>query len=260
MVTSGSKIFQRTMNRALWTKALTDAWRQFLVSVVILTLFSWLFVWLMSLFPVGRFGILLSLLPGFVEGMLGVKLDLLASPVGQVSILYVHVITQLVCVGWALGRGSDSISGEIGRGTMDLVLSLPVWRLTVLAAPAIVTAAGSLLLAVSIQLGIWLGLACVKFDQPPALAVFLPGTINLFCMIFCFTAITTLVSSWGRDRWATIGVAGGFFIFSLIVELVARMWVNGKRLFALSFLSAFCAAATDPHARRHGPHCPARTI
>jgi ABC-2 type transport system permease protein len=58
-------------------------------------------------------------------------------------------------------------------------------------------------------------------------------------MTFCFTAVTTLVSSWGRDRWATVGVAGGFFIFSLIVKLIARMWVNGKRLFALSFLSAF---------------------
>ena len=58
-------------------------------------------------------------------------------------------------------------------------------------------------------------------------------------MTFCFTAITTLVSSWGRDRWATIGVAGGFFIFSLIVKLVARMWSNGKWLFALTFLSNF---------------------
>lgn len=58
-------------------------------------------------------------------------------------------------------------------------------------------------------------------------------------MTFCFTAITTLVSSWSRDRWATIGIAGSFFIFSLIVKLIARMWSHGNRLFALSFLSAF---------------------
>ncbi|MGA2257486.1 MAG: ABC transporter permease subunit, partial [Thermoguttaceae bacterium] len=170
---------------------------------------------------------------------IGVPLKLLASPVGQLSVLYVDVVTLLVCVGWALGRGSDSVSGEIARGTMDLILSLPVWRVTVLLVPAIVTTVGSMLLAASVQLGTMLGLASVRFEAPPTSAAFLPGTINLFCMIFCFTAITTLVSSWGRDRWTTIGIAGGFFIFSLIVKLIARMWPGGKRLFALSFLSAF---------------------
>src|SRR5208337_3512767 len=166
MVTFGRKIFQRTMNRALWIKALTDAWRQLLVSVTILTLFAWLFVWLMSLFPVGGIGMILNLLPGFVEAMIGVPLKLLASPVGQLSVLYVDVVTLLVCVGWALGRGSDSVSGEIARGTMDLILSLPVWRVTVLVVPAIVTTVGSMLLATSVQLGTMLGLASVRFDDP----------------------------------------------------------------------------------------------
>jgi ABC-2 type transport system permease protein len=227
------------MNRALWTKALTDASRQFLLSALLLTLFSWLFVWLMSLFPIGGFGMILSLLPGFVEALLGIKLDLLASPVGQPCVLYIDVVTMLVCVGWALGRGSDVVSGEIARGTMDLILSLPVWRVTVLVAHAVVTAVGSLLLAACVHLGIVIGLACVHFQNRPSIAVFLPATLNLFCMVFCFTAITTLASSWGRDRWATIGAAGGFFIFSLIVKMVARMWPKGKLLFSFSFLSAF---------------------
>lgn len=227
------------MNRALWIKALTDAWRQLLASVVLLMLFSWLFVWMMSRFPVGGMGIILKWLPSFVQSMVGVPLEMLATPVGQLSILYVHVVTILVCVGWALGRGSDSVSGEIARGTMDLILSLPVWRVTVLVVPAIVTVLGSMLLAAAVQLGTMLGLACVHFEQPVPSAAFLPGAVNLFCMIFCFTAITTLVSSWGRDRWWTIGIAGGFYIISLIVKMIARMWPAGKWLFTLSFLSPF---------------------
>jgi ABC-2 type transport system permease protein len=227
------------MNRALWIKALTDAWRQLVVSAMLLTLFSWLFVWLMSLFKVGGFGIILNLLPAFVEPMLGIPLKLLANPIGQLSVLHIHIVTLLICVGWALGRGSDTVSGQIERGTMDLIVSLPVWRVTVLAVPAVVTAAGSALLAASVQSGIMLGLATVHFQDPPAPAAFLPGTINLFCMTFCFSAITALASSWGRNRWSTIGIASGFYIFSLIVKLVARMWPAGEWLFALSFLSAF---------------------
>ena len=57
----------------------------------------------MSRFPVGGFGIILKWLPGFVQAMVGVTLEMLATPVGQLSILYVHVVTLLVCVGWALG-------------------------------------------------------------------------------------------------------------------------------------------------------------
>jgi ABC-2 type transport system permease protein len=246
------------MNRALWSKALSDAWRQLLASVLLLTLFSWLFVWLMSLFPIGGVGIILKWLPGFVQSIVGVPLALLATPVGQVSILYVHVVTLLVCVGWALGRGSDAVSGEIARGTMDLILSLPVWRVTVLLVPSAVTTVGSMLLAAAVQLGTIMGLACVHFEQPVRASALLPGAVNLFCMIFCFTAITTLVSSWSRDRWATIGVAGGFFIFSLIVKLIARMWPAGKWLFGLSFLSPFepqeLILLPDPSGRTAGQY------
>jgi hypothetical protein len=103
------------MNRALWIKALSDAWRQFVVSALLLTLFSWLFVWLMSRFPVGGFGMILSFLPGFVEELVGVPLNLVATPVGQLSVLYIDLVTLLVCAAWALGRGSDVISGEIAR-------------------------------------------------------------------------------------------------------------------------------------------------
>ena len=40
------------MNLALWKKAVSDAWRQLAASSVLLLLFSWVFVWLMSRFQV----------------------------------------------------------------------------------------------------------------------------------------------------------------------------------------------------------------
>jgi ABC-2 type transport system permease protein len=227
------------MNRALWIKALNDAWRQLAVSFVLLTLFSWLFVWLMSRFPVGGIGVILKFLPGFVQPLLGVPLDALATPVGQLSILYVHIVTLLICVGWALGRGTDSITGEISRGTMDLILTLPIWRVSVVLIPAVVTAAGSVLLAAAVMLGTRVGLACVHLEQPVAVLAFLPGAVNLACMTFCFTGITTMVSAGIRDRWMALAIAGGFYIVELVIELIARMWAGGKWLFYLTFHSAF---------------------
>jgi ABC-2 type transport system permease protein len=227
------------MNLALWKKAVSDARLTLVVSSVLLILFCWLFVWLMSFFNAAAWGRLLNLLPDFVQPMVGVSMAKLASPAGQLSIVFGHLVTVLVCAGWAVGRGSDSISGEIGRGTMDLILSLPVWRFSVMAVPAVVAAVGAAVLAASVWLGLALGLLFVRFPHPPSLGQFLPGAVNLFAMTFCFTGITTFISSWNRDRWRTISLAGGFFIVSLILKFVARMLRDGKWVGYLSFLTLF---------------------
>lgn len=227
------------MNLAIWKKAVADSRLQLLICSVFLVLFGWVFVWLMSQLEIGIFGVLLRMLPGWVAKLTGAPVDAFATRTGQLSILYMHVITLLVVVAWALGRGSDSISGEIGRGTMDLILSLPVRRVTVILAPAVVATLGAAVLAGSILVGIWLGLLTVTLDEEVLLTRFLPGTINLFCMTFCLGGVTTFISSWNRDRWRTIVLSGGFFVVSLIVKLIWRMWPGGDWLKYFTFLAAF---------------------
>jgi ABC-2 type transport system permease protein len=58
-------------------------------------------------------------------------------------------------------------------------------------------------------------------------------------MTFCLTGITTLVSSWNRDRWRTIAISAGFFVFSFILEMIGRVWRHGAWLTYCTFLSAF---------------------
>jgi len=226
------------MNRALWQKAVFDAWRQLAVSSVLLLVFAWLFVWLMSRFQIGAWSTLLNLLPNFFQPMLGVPLAKLATPTGQISILYLHGITMLICVGWAVARGSDPISGEIGRGTLDLILSLPIRRFSVVLAPAVVDTAGAAVLVASVWLGSAIGLSVVEFGNV-SLRSFLPGAVNLFCMVFCLTAITTLVSAFSCDRWRTIFIAAGFFVVSLMLDMTGRLWPAGEWLRYGSFLAAF---------------------
>ncbi len=227
------------MSLALWKKAVSDSWLQLAVCSTLLVLFSWIFVWLMSLLKIGAWSSLLSLVPKVFQPLIDVPLADLATPTGQLSVLYVHVITMLVCVGWALGRGSDSISGEIDRGTMDLILSLPVRRVSVMAIPAVVATAGAAVLAGSVWVGTWLGVMTVQLHGDVSLRQLLPGAVNLFAMTFCLTGITTLFSSWSRDRWRTIWMTGGLFVVSMIIKMVARLWKAGAWLKYLSFLSAF---------------------
>ena len=227
------------MNLALWRKAFRDAWLQLAVSSALLVLFGWCFVWLMSLFQPGMITAILDYLPSFVETLVGVPLGKLATTVGRISVLYVHLVTLLVCLGWAVGRGSDVVSGEISRGTMDLLATLPVRRYWIVVSSGAVTGLGAAVLAFSIWTGSLVGIHVVTLPDSVSPASFLPGVLNLFSMTFCLAGITALISACQRSRWRTILVAGGFFAVSSVVKMIARLWAPGAWLKYLSLLTAF---------------------
>ncbi|MHC4401168.1 MAG: hypothetical protein ACYTG0_15955 [Planctomycetota bacterium] len=227
------------MNPAIWRKAFSDARMQLLVTSVVLFLFAWLFVWLSSLLKVALWSNLLNMLPDFVHRLVGVPLAKLATLTGRLSFLYVHVVTLLAFIGWCVGRGSDAVSGGIASGKLELVLTLPVRRVTVLVVPAIVVTLGSAVLVASLCLGHWIGLMTLELETDVSIEQFLPGAVNLFAMAFCFAGVTTFFSSCDRDRWRTIWLAGSFFVVSAIVKMVARLWETGAWLKYASFLTAF---------------------
>ena len=245
------------MNLAIWKKAVSDAWLHLLLSAVILVLFSWVFIWLLSQFPIDAFSKILDWLPEWLEPLFGIPMQHFGSPAGVLSLLYIHAVTLLVCVGWAVGRGSASISGEIAHGTMDLILSLPVRRATVMLAPAVVATVGAAVLAGAILLGTCIGLATIDFSDDVSTWQFLPGAVNLACMVFCLTGVTTFVSSWNRSRWRTIALAVGFFLVSEILEMVGRVWEWGSWLKYCSFVTAFQPHLVILQPEEHGLLAPA---
>ena len=228
------------MNAALWRKAIADARAQLLASCVLLLLFGWFFVWVQSLFKMGAIAGLLGMLPDFVQNIVPVPLEQFATPQGRLTILYMHLITLLICCGWAIARGSSAVSGGIAAGTYELILTLPVRRASILLAVGSVAAGGALLLALSTWLGNCLGLLTVTLEGGPVSAWdFLPAAVNLFFMTFCFTAITTLISAFDQNRWRTMCLAGGVLVLSILLDMVASLWEPGAWLGYLSFLSAY---------------------
>lgn len=227
---------------ALWRKTFWDAAWPLGWNALLLLTFSWLFVWLMAQIQIPAFMAFLSHLPDFFERLAGMPFAAVATPAGKISLLFVDAVTILVCVSWAVARGSDAVSGELGRGTMELLLAQPLRRSTVLLVQAAITTLGSALLAASVLLGLWLGLETVHAEAELPLAQFIPSTLNLFGMMFCVAGYTTAISACDRERWRTIGFAAGVFVVSLVIKLISRTWPAGKWLLYLSFLGAF-----EPH-------------
>ena len=92
----------------------------------------------------------------------------------------------------------------------------------------------------------WLGLEIpftggdvveVPMAEKVSAATFLPAAVNYFGLGVFLTGFTTLMSSWDRYRWRTIGITVGFYVVSTILELVGLAidgfaWVKWTTFFS----------------------------
>jgi ABC-2 type transport system permease protein len=241
------------MNRALWKKTLGEAQWLWLALAVLLFGFCWIRVWVVALFEMSRYAAIVEQFWDDYQQFFAVSLaDLLSYPV-RIGMTYAEPVVMAAMAVWAIARGSAAVSGEISRGTMEMLLAQPVSRLQAFSAQAAVTVVGAALLAFASWLGIWVGIETntVEVEGPsptihvPMLDVDIPNPLaeperrrapmssqvaasdlapaafNLFSLGVCIAGLATLLSSWDRYRWRTIGLATGLVFVELVVKGLA---------------------------------------
>ncbi len=238
------------MNFALVKKCINEAKYLFLACFAALFAFCVVRVWLVSQIDTSKFQRIIELLPGEWQKFSTVSLEQLVQYEGRISLTYDEPVVVFCMTVWCIARGSDVISGEINRGSMEMLLSQPVSRLNVLFTHAAVTVAGVLCLAVATWLGVFTGIQIfsVNVEQQPEMwlpligpvmnpfgetiktvrplrelvnpLVFMPAAVNLASMGFMLAGLTTLLSSFDRYRWRTIGLMIGFYVISVLTKML----------------------------------------
>ncbi len=227
------------MNAALLKKTIRESRWLLLGGMAFMCVVHWLRVWIASFFSVSSLEGIFSFMPAVVETMLPVTYVQMASTAGRIAIAYDDPIVLLLVTVWGISRGSDSISGELNRGTMEMVLAQPVTRLGVLGSQAVVTLAGAALLAAAALLGTAIGLATVTLDEVIPLRVFLPAAINLFAMTVFLAGLSTMISAGSNYRARVVGIVGAFYAVSMVVKIVGRMAPGWEWLTYCSFFTPF---------------------
>ena len=87
---------------------------------------------------------------------------------GRIALTYDELIVVMCIAIWSIARGSDLVAGELGRGTMEVLLAQPVSRLRVLLTQATVTTIGVAILAGASWLGIYAGIHTTHVKEPVA--------------------------------------------------------------------------------------------
>jgi len=284
------------MNLALWKKAFGEAKWLLLVCALGLFLFAFVRIWLVSQVEMSRFAEIIGQLWSDLEKFSFVPLSHLLTYPGRIAVLYNEPMVVLLISIWAISRGSDVVSGEISRGTMEMVLSQPVSRLQVMFSQGVVGLLGVVVLCLAAWLGTSAGIGTFKAKEsppPPTLKipgfdlelplpfwndpadrrdplddtdepklpfglerterepvrtplsekvrphVLTPATLNLAALGFFLLAMTTMLSSFDRHRWRTIGIAVTLWVAMSLLKVVGMAVEDFAWLQYFSFFTPY---------------------
>jgi ABC-2 type transport system permease protein len=221
---------------------------------VLLFAVCWLRVFIVTRLQTSQFATIVEQFWDEFKDFWPVSLEQLLSYTGRIAVGYNEpLVVFSVCI-FAIARGSDVVSGELGRGTLEMLLAQPVSRLQVLYTQAAVT----LVCLVALCGLTWAGTAAgihtmsVKEDVPPpsigipGLRIRIPltlkkpekirvpmsektkasyfgaGAFNLFCLGAALAGFSSLLSSLDRYRWRTIGIVVAAFAISLLLKIFGQ--------------------------------------
>ena len=257
------------MNKTLTRKYLYDARWLWLSCAAILYAFCWLRVWIVSRFDMSRFQKVLEQLE-HLERFFPIPLEELTTYTGRIAITFDEPLVVTSIVIWAIARGSDCVSGELGRGTLELLLAQPISRLRLFwthASMTILGIAGLVLMAwlgtctgiatcqVTEKIPVTMELPLVDLEIPNPLAKplevvrpmseltsswhFLPAVTNLFCLGFFIAGLACLMSSWDRYRWRTIGIVVGIYLVQMVFYIAGLASEQLSWLLHCTFFTAY---------------------
>ncbi|QEF99292.1 ABC-2 family transporter protein [Stieleria maiorica] len=258
------------IHRILLRSYISQASLLFVSLGVALFAFAWVRVWVVSLLDMGQFQTILEQFREF-EKLSPISFDSLFTYQGRVGLTYDEPIIILCTVIWCLSRGSDVVSGEIGRGTMEMLLAQPISRAQLLWSHATVAVGGLALLCALVWLGIYVGVSVTTVDEtlpPPSVEVPLFGwtipiqisepqvesfplservdsrafaapTFNLFAFGFFLLGLSTFFSSIDRYRWRTIGLVMAIYVVQLVMFGLGKAAESLDWLQGLSFFNCY---------------------
>ena len=202
--------------------------------------FIWVRLWIVSQMDFKAIlGSLPSLVPDFIAKMLPVPIEMIATIEGRIAFGYEEVPVGLLIALWTVTRGSESLAGRQGDGTMEMLLSQPVRRITLLSSHVAVTLVGVALISLTAWLATATGVATIDFDETTSASTFAPAAINLFTVGFFMAGTATLASALGRSRAHAVAIFVAFYVVEITCKILGLLASKVAWLKKFSYLSAY---------------------
>jgi ABC-type transport system involved in multi-copper enzyme maturation permease subunit len=174
-----------------------------------------------------------------IQALLGADVGDQLVPQTFVAIAWVHPTVLALVWTQAIVFCTRVPAGEIDRGTIDMLLGLPVSRWQVYVAETVVFLGSGLVMLLAALIGYRLGIMSVAPDQRPSFGTVLVIVVNLYCMFAAVGGLAFMVSAIGYRRGRAIAVVFGILIFSFMLNFLVQFWPPARGLAFLGVLNYY---------------------
>lgn len=275
------------LDRVLVRKYIGQSMALFLACGIVLFAFAWIRVWVVSLLDMGQFQAIIEQLREF-ERFAPIEFDAMFTYPGRVGMTYDEPVVVFCVVIWCVARGSDVVSGELGRGTLEMVLAQPIRRTTLLWSHAAVSIFGLVLLSLLVWAGIAIGIHFTSVSetvptpsfQIPIVNIRIPlqmadpvkvivplserinvwnfaaPTFHLFVFGYFLLGLASMCSAFDRYRWRTVGIVVGFYVIQVVMIGLGKATESLSWLRSLTFISCYRPQKAASLIPEHGLSAP----
>lgn len=174
-----------------------------------------------------------------VGAMMGVDVEDRFGPEMFTALPWVHPVVLALVWAHAIMSCTRLPAGEIDRGTVDILLGLPVTRWGVMRSESLVWLGnGAVLLAMAV-LGNVVGNLAVEESMRPDLTRTLIVVANLMCLYVAVGGISWFVSAASDRRGKAVAVVFAVVLASFLLNYLAQFWQPADDVVFLSLLNYY---------------------
>jgi len=174
-----------------------------------------------------------------IAALLGLPPSTGVTAVMNVSFPWVHPIVLAILWITTIWVGTRIPAGEIDRGTVDVLLSLPVSRTAVLVNDSIVALCAGVAVIACAAVGHHVGNRLAESDAPTTFFVTAGIAVNAYAMYVAVLGFTYLTSACSERRGRAVAVALSVVLASFFLSLLVQLWTPAKQLEALGIMNYF---------------------
>jgi ABC-type transport system involved in multi-copper enzyme maturation permease subunit len=174
-----------------------------------------------------------------VQAMLGTDAASGLGPEIFLSIPWVHPVVLAIVWAHAISCATRVPAGEVDRGTMDVLLGLPVSRREVFLSESAATFTSVLIVLALAWLGNATGSKASSVEVSTSAAREAIVLVNLLCLYLAVGAFAGLISAVSDRRGKAIAVAFVLVLASFLLNYLAQFWEPAKRVAFLSVVGYY---------------------
>lgn len=226
------------MNVSLVRKALRDYGWMIATAAILLFAFVVIFVFAVTSFKVEQQLDIITKTPWvrrLISSLIGADIIDNFTLTGMIAFAFAHPVTWAMLLAFILTSTSGLISGEIDRGSFDLVATLPVSRSRIYVSYSIVVAIAVGLMCAAIWLGACTGLALIG-DSEANRATLVVVAGHLYATSLFVVGLAMAMSGICNRRLAAAGICFLVIFYSFVLNVLEAFWPAVRTISFTSFM------------------------